>query len=182
MTHLILLVVFTLLGFVLQGMRQLGRSPIAIPIPPWAPWTAWAIALLIVASTSFVVVDQDKIGHLKRIFLAADMSTGSIIAQEGEKGPQARILGPGFHMIPIVNVLYQFEEFDVVEIPQGSYGFLTAKDGEPLRAGQFIASGSSELEFNNMLDAEYFLANRGTEGSAAECSETGYLPHQPLPV
>ena len=45
-------------------------------------------------SRSFVIVDANEVGHLKRIYLAADLPPGAIIAANGEKGPQAEILGP----------------------------------------------------------------------------------------
>ena len=80
-------------------------------------------------STSFVFVDANSVGHLKRIYAFKELPEGRIIALEGEKGPQAQILGPGFHFIPLVRVLYDFEEWDVVSIPEGYYGQLTALDG-----------------------------------------------------
>ncbi len=157
MNHLILLTVFTVLGFVLQGLRKVGQWR----IPAWAPWLSWAVALFLFASTSFVIIDQDKIGHMKRIFLASDMPSGQIIAFDGQKGPQARLLGPGFHLIPLVNVLYEVEQFPVVRIPKGTYGFLTARGGAPLGPGEFIAKGASDKK---MLDAEFFLKNGGQKG------------------
>ena len=42
------------------------------------------------------------------------MPPGQIIAFDGQKGPQASILGPGFHLIPLVNVLFEFDEFPIV--------------------------------------------------------------------
>ena len=82
----------------------------------------------LLASSSFVVVDANAVGHLKRIYAFEDMEPGQIIATDGQKGPQARILGPGFHLIPLVRVLYDFEEWDpVITIPEGYYGQLTAR-------------------------------------------------------
>ena len=71
------------------------------------------------ASTSFVLVNADKVGHLKRIYLAADLPPGRIIALPGQKGPQAEILGPGFHFRPLLNVLYDVEQKNVVQVPEG---------------------------------------------------------------
>ena len=62
MTHLVLIAGFAILGFVLQGMKQIGRWR----IPGWSPWVCWVLALVLAFSTSFVVVDQNRIGHLKR--------------------------------------------------------------------------------------------------------------------
>jgi len=149
-----------MLGFVLQGIKQVGR----VQIPAWAPWISWAVGLFLVGATSFVIIEQNNIGHLKRIYFSSNMPSGQIVAFGGQKGPQAEILGPGLHIKPLVNVLYQVEEFPVVQIPQGSYGFLTAKDGAPLRAGEFIAGGVADKDFAEMLDAEFFLNNGGQKG------------------
>ncbi|RLC05245.1 MAG: hypothetical protein DRI57_27685 [Deltaproteobacteria bacterium] len=53
-------------------------------------------ALFLILSTSYVIIDADKVGHLKRIYGGKPMGPGQIIALDGEKGPQARILSPGF--------------------------------------------------------------------------------------
>src|SRR5690349_1969668 len=77
------------------------------------------------ASTSFVEISADRVGHLKRIYLADDLPPGRIIALPGQKGPQAEVLGPGFHFRPLLNVLYEVEEYPVVQIPEGFYGQIT---------------------------------------------------------
>ncbi len=110
---------------------------------------------------SFVIIDSDGTGHLKRIYLAADLPPGHIISVNGEKGPQADILGPGFHFIPFVRVIYDVEELPIIEIPDGSLGFVTTKDGKPLREGQFIAEAWQDDQFEQMLDARHYL----TEGN-----------------
>ncbi|MEM7698791.1 MAG: hypothetical protein AAF236_10340, partial [Verrucomicrobiota bacterium] len=86
-------------------------------------------------STSFIFVDANSVGHLKRIYAFKELPQGRIIALEGEKGPQAQILGPGFHFIPLVRVIYDFEEWDVISIPEGYYGQLTALDGDAMPSG-----------------------------------------------
>ena len=62
-------------------------------------------------SRSFVIVDGDEIGALNRIYLGDQLPSGRIIALEGQKGPQAEVLGPGFHLIPFVRVIYEIEFF-----------------------------------------------------------------------
>jgi regulator of protease activity HflC (stomatin/prohibitin superfamily) len=115
------------------------------------------LGLFFLFLTSYVHVDADKVGHLKRIYLAANMSSGQIVALPGQKGPQAEILGPGFHFIPLVRVLNDFEEFPKVIVPEGQYGFVVAKDGRPL-GGEYMASEWPAAEFTKYLDAAYFLA------------------------
>ena len=82
MTHLILLAVFILLGAVMHSMNRVGR----FTIPSWTAWIPWVVALFLIGSTSFVIVDQDKIGHLKRIYFSDDMAPGQIIAFDGQTG------------------------------------------------------------------------------------------------
>lgn len=121
-------------------------------------------ALFLLFSTSFVIIDANRIGHLKRIYLGQPMPSGQIIAFKGQKGPQAEILPPGFHFRPLLNVLYDVEERPVIEIKEGFYGFIVAKDGSPLRRGQFLADAWPEDRKKKMLDAEFFLQNKGQKG------------------
>jgi hypothetical protein len=123
-------------------------------------------------SRSFVIIDADEIGHLKKIYLGSDLPPGQIIATDGEKGPQAEILGPGFHFKFLVNVLYDLDSYDVIEIPDGSYGELMALDGRPLRPGQFIADEWPKEKFKEMMDAKYFL----TEGHGQKGPQLTVLP------
>ncbi len=116
-------------------------------------------------SRSFLIIDSDEIGHLKKIYLGSDLPPGQIIATDGEKGPQAEILGPGFHFMFLVNVLYDSDMAEVVEIPEGSYGELIALDGKPLRQEQFIADEWPQDKFSDMLDATFFLTEgKGQKG------------------
>ena len=141
----------TFLALAIAGavLRSIGKQR---PRPElrWASWAVWGLALLPLTSISYTVVDQDRIGHLKRIYRGKSMPPGQIIAFENENGPQARILGPGFHLIPFVNLLYDVEDFPVVDVPQGQYGLLVAKDGEPLKPEQFMAKGWPEDDFSQM--------------------------------
>ena len=100
---------------------------------------AIVFALFLLLSTSYVIIDADKIGHLKRVYLGQSMPPGQIIAFEGQKGPQARILPPGFHFKPLLNVLFDVEEVPLIEVPDGKYGYVVAKDGAPLRRNQYLA-------------------------------------------
>jgi hypothetical protein len=123
------------------------------------------IILFALASTSFVYVPDGYSAHLFRVYLGRSLPPGKIVATEGENGPQARILAPGFHVEPLINVLYNVDtsrsEFDV---PQGKVGVLTAKDGAPLRFGQTFGDPFPADLGNRMLDAERFLTGGGQRG------------------
>ena len=105
--------------------------------------------------TSCLVIDSDSVGHLKRIYFGNQMPQGRIIADTNEMGPQARILPPGFHLIPFIRVTHDIEELPLVIIDQGQYGFLVARDGKSMPKGQFIAPEWSSA--NDMIDATKFM-------------------------
>ncbi|CTQ42907.1 MULTISPECIES: SPFH domain-containing protein [Stappiaceae] len=115
-------------------------------------------------SSSFILVDANSVGHLKRIYAFEELPEGRILALDGEKGPQAQILGPGFHFIPLVRVLYDFEEWDVVTIPEGYYGQLTALDGDAMPSGMFMAPAIADADVGDMLKADSFLTKGGLRG------------------
>ncbi|MBI1385444.1 MAG: hypothetical protein GC150_11085 [Rhizobiales bacterium] len=117
------------------------------------------VGLFLLASTSFVLIDANSVGHLKRVYAFQELPPGRVIAESGEKGPQARILGPGFHFEPLIRVLYQIEEFAVINIPQGYYGEITAVDGRPMPEGMFIAPAVPDDKVAELLDAEKFLSS-----------------------
>ncbi|MCP5133120.1 MAG: hypothetical protein H6976_05790 [Gammaproteobacteria bacterium] len=120
-------------------------------------------ALFMALATSFAIIDQDKVGHLKLIYGASTLPPGHIIAMNGEAGPQAEILGPGFNFKPLLNILYDVEQLPITEIPEGYYGFIVARDGLPLRSDQFLANAWSDEQ--RMLDAGYFLTEgKGQKG------------------
>ncbi|MDM8550251.1 SPFH domain-containing protein [Desulfobacterales bacterium HSG2] len=125
---------------------------------------AVVLALFLILSTSYVIIDADKVGHLKRIYGGKPMKPGQIIAFEGEKGPQAEILPPGFRFQLLLNVLYDVEELPLSQIKEGEYGFITAKDGEPLKKDQYLAEEWPKGKVKQMLEATYFLKNGGKKG------------------
>ena len=116
------------------------------------------------ASTSFVLIGADRVGHLKRVYLAADLPPGRIIGLDGQKGPQAEILGPGFHFRPLLNVLYDVEEKNVIQVPEGYYGQITSLDGAPMPEGMFIAPVIADDKLATMLNAQAFIEQGGFRG------------------
>jgi hypothetical protein len=122
------------------------------------------VALICLAATSYVHVEADEIAVLNKIYGTSSLPGEHIIATDGEKGPQAEILTPGWHPWFLVNVIYQVENKKVVSIPSGKYGFLVAKDGVPLRPDQFLADAFGAGHELDMLDARYFLIQGGQRG------------------
>src|SRR5438477_12423527 len=91
-----------------------------------------AIALICLAATSYVHIDSDEIAVLNKIYGTTSLPGEHIIAINGEKGPQAEILTPGWHPWFLVNVIYQVENKKVVYFSLVIYGFLNAIGGEQI--------------------------------------------------
>jgi hypothetical protein len=132
---------------------------------------AGVIVLFLVLSTSFIIIDSHKIGLLNRIYLGKSMPTGQIIALEGQKGPQAEILSPGFHFRFLLNILYDVAQFPVIEIPADKYGYIMAKDGVQLKEGQYLAEACQRNAHRRVLSKE-----RWAERSPVNRSSSRILP------
>src|SRR5215472_7975470 len=160
----------------LMALVVLGLLLLAIP--PLIPlhYRSWAvdnaarvigiiIILFAFASTSFVFVPDGHLGHLFRVYGGGSLTEGRIVAANGENGPQAEVFTPGFHIRPLLNVIYTVDTSkEEVTIPQGKVGVLTARDGTPLRSGQAIADPFPPRYRYQMLDATTFLNNGGQRG------------------
>lgn len=173
MTYVIIGFVLILLGLsAFFRRRPLQQPPTAgggsvlasVKGSPVAGLLLVLIGLGFLASTSFVLIGADRVGHLKRIYLAADLPPVRIIGLSGEKGPQAEILGPGFHFRPLLNVLYDVEQRSVITVPEGYYGQITTLDGAPMPEGMFIAPVIPDDKLASMLDAETFIREGGYRG------------------
>ncbi len=117
--------------------------------------TCLAVAFVCFLATSCLIIDSDSVGHLKRIYFGSQMPPGRIIANTNEKGPQAKILAPGFHLIPLIRVTHDIDELPIITIASGTYGLLVAKDGNPMPEGQFIAPGWKDM--SQMINAMTFM-------------------------
>lgn len=144
-------------------LLEIGESAVGKGVR-LAQFICGVFAVFLIFSTSYVIIDAERVGHLKRIYLGQSMSPGQIIAFEGEKGPQAEILPPGFHFRFLLNVLFDVDELPMIEIPEGKYGYLVARDGLPLRPGQYLADAWPVDKFKQMQEAEFFLKNGGQKG------------------
>jgi len=168
MLEVLIGVIAVIAGIIMIVRRPGPSTPVSrigrLLYGPLGGIVALGIGLFMLASTSFIFVDANQVGHLKRIYAFKELPPGRIIALNGEKGPQAEILGPGFHFIPLVRVLYDFEEFDVVTIPEGYYGQLTTLDGQAMPSGMFMAPAIPDADMGDMLKADVFLTKGGIRG------------------
>jgi hypothetical protein len=157
---------------VIAGALVIFILPALLPerFKPLVPGLAFPVLgvlviLFALASTSFVYVPDGYSAHLFRVYTGRSLPAHKIVAAEGENGPQARLLAPGFHFEPLLNVLYTVDTSQPeLEVPQNKVGILTAKDGAALRFGQTFADPFPSDLGNTMLDAERFLKQGGQRG------------------
>lgn len=110
---------------------------------------------------SSVVIDQDEVGIVHKQFFGKPLPTGQIIARDGEMGPQAEILGPGWHF-GYYPFTYSVRIDRVISVPSGQVGFVTARDGQPLPENEMFAPAWDSAQ--DMLNPTIFLAKGGRRG------------------
>ncbi|TVQ33402.1 MAG: hypothetical protein EA376_02600 [Phycisphaeraceae bacterium] len=121
---------------------------------------AVAVVVVFTVLSSVQYVGANEVGIVVKNVGARSLPEGRIIAVDGEKGPQSRILGPGWHpwLWPVV---YAVEIHPLIEIRDDEIGLITARDGLPMPTGHVFAPEWGEGEFQRMLDATNFLTDGG---------------------
>ena len=111
------------------------------------------VGVFILASA--VSISSDQTGVVIRT-LGGELPAGHIVAIAGEKGPQAKVLGPGWHF-GYWPWSYEVEKVGTVLVPNGQIGVVTAQDGKVLPSGTVFAPAWKSAD--DMLDATKFLAD-----------------------
>ena len=154
--------VFLLVGVLMAGALVFGGFQTQSPQVRTASLVA-ACMVLFAAFTlaSFRLVREDQVGIVKKSIGFKSLPPGKIIATNGEKGPQASVLPPGWHpwYWPFI---YDIDNVSMVEIPAGQIGLLEASDGNPLPEDATYAPEWPAAEQKRMAEnAEFFLTEGG---------------------
>ena len=130
------------------------------------------VLFVFVALSSIRYVGENQLGVIVKNF-GSDMAPGQIVAVNGEKGPQAEILGPGWHFWYWPG-LYDVEIQEIIEIKTDDVGLIATTDGMPLPADEAFAAEWDKAELGRMLDAVYFLSQgQGIKGPQASTLRPG---------
>jgi uncharacterized membrane protein YqiK len=127
-------------------------------IPPALWWTVGIILFLIFASIVLGIrsIPNNSVGIIERKWSRlGSVKEGQIIALRDEAGFQADILRGGIHLF-YWPWQYRVHKVPLVTVSQGKIGYVYARDGRPLTAGQTIGR---VVECNNFQDARKFLAS-----------------------
>jgi len=131
------------------------------------------VLLLGLLFSSVRFVPEDRMGIVVKNALGTKLPPDKIIATDGEMGPQARVLPPGWHF-GYWPVIYDIELAPVIVVEAGKVGLLQTADGKPLPPGQIYAPEWSQATFQQMLDAEHFLGpGAGFKGPQASVLTPG---------
>lgn len=118
------------------------------------------LAVLFFLYNSIVIVGGTQIAVLERRWLGAAMPEGRVVAMSNQVGVQARILGPGLHLL--TPFLYSVEKQPMVPVGEDEVGLIEAIDGAPVPPGRIFAKVT---EGHNLFqDGEAFLTGGGEKG------------------
>lgn len=145
----------------IAGAIQMWRTP-PVRVGLLVLGSLALIAGLVFSSLRFV--GDDAVGIVTKNALGSSLPSGQIIATQGEMGPQAATLPPGWHW-GYWPVVFDISTQPLIEVGSGQVGLVTARDGEPLDPGQLFAPEEEPAEFKRMVeDAAYFLSAGGRKG------------------
>jgi uncharacterized membrane protein YqiK len=139
-------------------------------LPQWAQISAWttessvvqfgllALGLLLLAwfTGAFVYIPNKRLGVLEKLWSLRGSVQGGLIALKDEAGFQPDILRGGVHFL--IPMQYRVHALPLVTIPQGTLGYLFARDGAPLPATQTLAANNETASFE---DVRAFLTQGG---------------------
>ena len=134
-----------------------------------------AVFLLIFLINSVTIAGGDEIITLERKWFGRQMPDGRTVALSNEVGVQARVLGPGFHLL--IPFLYRTSKSKFLVIPPNQVGVVRAITGAPIPSGNFMAKS---IECDLFQDGEAFLRNGGEKGPQLAILPEGEYKINPL--
>lgn len=140
------------MGFSMSSFDALGPilgSALAVVI----------LAALIRVSGAIRYIGNTRVAIVERLWSPKGSLKGGLIALAGEAGFQPDVLRGGLHLF--FPFQYRLHMAPLVTIPQGSIGYVFARDGAPLAADQALAANPGATDFQ---DARSFLAAQGQKG------------------
>jgi uncharacterized membrane protein YqiK len=114
---------------------------------------------LVWASGMVRYIPNDRIGVVEKLWSVNGSVQSGLLALNNEAGFQPDLRRGGFHFFTPFQ--YRVHTHPMVAVTQGKIGYVFARDGADLPAGQTLASNS---QVSNFLDVRSFLAGGGQKG------------------
>ena len=107
-----------------------------------------------------VMIPEDKVGLVTKVFGFKTLPDGKIIASNGEAGYQSYTLTPGLHFWKFW-FQYRIKKEELTVVPPGSIGLIIARDGVEIPVGRILGR---HVKCDNFQDASAFLSGGGQKG------------------
>ena len=117
------------------------------------------VLLLLLISGAVKYIPNDRIGVVEKLWSSSGSVQSGLLALNGEAGLQPELLRGGFHFFAPFQ--YRVHIHPMVSVTQGTIGYVFARDGIDLPAGQTLADNSGIDDFR---DVRAFLSNGGQKG------------------
>src|SRR5262249_9247819 len=102
-------------------------------------------AVLVVGSSSIRYIANNRIAIVEKLWSSKGSLERGLIALNGGAGYQPAVPRGALHIL--FPFQYRLHIQPLVTIPQGRIGYIFARDGAPLGAGQTLASNASGSDF-----------------------------------
>lgn len=127
--------------------------------PILAIFGVFILFLIVRTSNLIVFIANEEVGIVEKAWSLKGSVDSGFMALNGSAGFQPDILRGGIHfMIPFQ---YRVHRQPLVTVPQGSVGYVFARDGVPLQPGQTLAGNGKTADFE---DVRAFLSKGGQRG------------------
>jgi uncharacterized membrane protein YqiK len=117
------------------------------------------IALFVSVAGVVRYIPNARIGVVEKLWSGSGSVQRGLLAMNGEAGFQPELLRGGFHFFRPFQ--YRVHIRPMVSVSQGKIGYVFARDGRDLPAGQTLADNAQASDF---LDVRAFLAAGGQKG------------------
>lgn len=131
-------------------------------------WLSIVIAVLVIGSVGTLAIfitgiiryiPNDRIGVIEKLWSSSGSVKSGLLALHGEAGFQPELRRGGFHFFAPLQ--YRVHIHPMVSVTQGKIGYVFARDGIDLPAGQTLAENSTVGDFR---DVRAFLEGGGQKG------------------
>ncbi|MBK9714445.1 MAG: flotillin family protein [Kouleothrix sp.] len=127
------------------------------------------VALLLIFMSGFLrYIPNNRVGIVEKLVSGRGSVKSGFIAIKGEAGFQPDVLRGGWHLF--IPFQYRIHSVPLVTIPQGKIGYIFARDGQPLRPAQSLASNVTARNFQDVRD---FLQSGGQQGPQRQILREG---------
>ncbi|HEX7690597.1 MAG TPA: SPFH domain-containing protein [Burkholderiaceae bacterium] len=136
-------------------------TPLSVTLAAVGVGLGIVLVLWLLATLTGIVryIPNDRIGVVEKLWSGSGSVRSGLLALSGEAGFQPELLRGGFHFFAPLQ--YRVHICPMVSVTQGKIGYVFARDGVDLPAGQTLADNA---RIDHFLDVRAFLQGGGQKG------------------